>query len=62
MASLHPSPFGSSAHLADLKHGDVPYSRPGTPYGGHPLQIGWLGLGAMGYYMARSKHINIVVA
>ncbi|KAF9225572.1 NAD(P)-binding protein [Gyrodon lividus] len=31
----------------------VPFSRPPTP-GAQPLQIGWYGLGAMGYYMARN--------
>lgn len=32
---------------------DVPFSRPATP-GAHPIQIGWIGLGAMGYPMARN--------
>ncbi|EPQ60237.1 NAD P-binding protein [Gloeophyllum trabeum ATCC 11539] len=32
---------------------DVPYSRPTTP-GAHPPQIGFVGLGAMGYLMARN--------
>ncbi|KAF8846141.1 NAD-P-binding protein [Paxillus ammoniavirescens] len=31
----------------------VPFSRPPTP-GAQPLQIGWYGLGAMGYFMARN--------
>ncbi|KAG1757840.1 NAD(P)-binding protein [Suillus lakei] len=31
----------------------VPFSRPPTP-GVHPLQIGFCGLGAMGYFMARN--------
>ncbi|KAI6120689.1 NAD(P)-binding protein [Pisolithus croceorrhizus] len=31
----------------------VPFSRPPTP-GPHPLRIGWYGLGAMGYFMARN--------
>ncbi|KAG8219605.1 NAD(P)-binding protein [Butyriboletus roseoflavus] len=31
----------------------VPFSRPTTP-GPHPLKIGWYGLGAMGYFMARN--------
>ncbi|KAF9245887.1 NAD(P)-binding protein [Melanogaster broomeanus] len=31
----------------------VPFSRPPTP-GTQPLQIGWYGLGAMGYFMARN--------
>ncbi|KAG9314152.1 NAD(P)-binding protein [Chiua virens] len=32
---------------------DVPFSRPPSP-GPHPLKIGWYGLGAMGYFMARN--------
>lgn len=36
-----------------LHHDKLPYSRPPTP-GQHPLQIGFLGLGAMGYFMARN--------
>ena len=31
----------------------VPFSRPATPRP-HPLKIGWYGLGAMGYFMARN--------
>ena len=31
----------------------LPFSRPPTP-GAHPLQIGFCGLGAMGYFMARN--------
>lgn len=31
----------------------IPFSRPTTP-GLHPLKIGWYGLGAMGYFMARN--------
>ncbi|KAI0714813.1 NAD-P-binding protein [Earliella scabrosa] len=31
-----------------------PFSRPTTPGGGHPTQIGFVGLGAMGYPMARN--------
>ncbi|THH20507.1 hypothetical protein EW146_g867 [Bondarzewia mesenterica] len=34
-------------------HSDVPFSRPATP-GAHPIQIGWVGLGSMGYLMARN--------
>jgi 3-hydroxyisobutyrate dehydrogenase-like beta-hydroxyacid dehydrogenase len=33
---------------------DIPFSRPGTPAGHPPLQLGFLGLGAMGYLMARN--------
>ncbi|OAX40889.1 NAD(P)-binding protein [Rhizopogon vinicolor AM-OR11-026] len=36
-----------------LNAGAVPFSRPSTP-GTHPLQIGFCGLGAMGYFMARN--------
>jgi len=32
----------------------VPYSRPQTPGIQHQVQIGWIGLGAMGYPMARN--------
>ena len=33
---------------------DLPYSRPQTPGRQNQLQIGWIGLGAMGYLMARN--------
>ncbi|KAG1766407.1 NAD(P)-binding protein [Suillus occidentalis] len=36
-----------------LHAGTIPFSRPPTP-GLHPLQIGFCGLGAMGYFMARN--------
>lgn len=36
-----------------MQSGEVPFSRPTTP-GPHPLKIGWYGLGAMGYFMARN--------
>ncbi|KAJ4485727.1 NAD-P-binding protein [Lentinula aciculospora] len=32
----------------------LPYSRPGTPGAHSHVQIGWIGLGQMGYYMARN--------
>ncbi|KAJ4472579.1 NAD(P)-binding protein [Lentinula edodes] len=32
----------------------IPYSRPGTPGAHSSVQIGWIGLGQMGYYMARN--------
>jgi len=32
---------------------EVPFSRPTTPWS-HPLRVGWYGLGAMGYFMARN--------
>ncbi|KAG2075168.1 NAD(P)-binding protein [Suillus decipiens] len=38
---------------AALHAGTIPFSRPPTP-GVHPLQIGFCGLGAMGYFMARN--------
>ncbi|THV01426.1 NAD-P-binding protein [Dendrothele bispora CBS 962.96] len=34
-------------------HTNLPYSRPATP-GLHPSQIGFVGIGAMGYFMARN--------
>lgn len=40
----------SSLHAS---HDLLPYSRPATPIA-HPLQIGFVGLGAMGYLMARN--------
>ena len=44
-------PLGSLGHkLAQ----DLPYSRPATPGQHTPVQIGWIGLGAMGYLMARN--------
>ena len=33
---------------------DLPYSRPATPGRQTPVRIGWIGLGAMGYLMARN--------
>ncbi|KAH8992421.1 NAD-P-binding protein [Lactarius akahatsu] len=32
----------------------MPYSRPQTPGRQNPIQVGWIGLGAMGYPMARN--------
>lgn len=44
----------SSKLLQSVMQSDaVPFSRPPTP-GAQPLQIGWYGLGAMGYFMARN--------
>ncbi|KAM5535897.1 hypothetical protein V8D89_006493 [Ganoderma adspersum] len=45
-----------NAHLLHVhhQHGETnPFSRPGTP-GHHAVQIGFVGLGAMGYPMARN--------
>lgn len=40
--------------VAQLAHGNhLPFSRPPTPHT-HPTQIGFYGLGAMGYLMARN--------
>ncbi|KAF8140492.1 NAD(P)-binding protein [Boletus edulis] len=36
-----------------MQSNPVPFSRPPTPPP-HPLKIGWYGLGAMGYFMARN--------
>ncbi len=33
---------------------DVPYSRPQTPGQPDQVQVGWIGLGAMGYLIARN--------
>lgn len=39
--------------LLQASHHPVPFSRPPTPHA-HPLQIGFYGLGNMGYIMARN--------
>ncbi|KAJ8084540.1 hypothetical protein PM082_003313 [Marasmius tenuissimus] len=39
--------------MSSLLQADVPYSRPATP-GAHASQVGFVGLGAMGYFMARN--------
>jgi 3-hydroxyisobutyrate dehydrogenase-like beta-hydroxyacid dehydrogenase len=44
-------PLSSAAQR--LVH-DLPYSRPVTPSHQSPVQVGWIGLGAMGYLMARN--------
>ncbi|KAI0783139.1 NAD-P-binding protein [Abortiporus biennis] len=41
----------SKTHLLAAQHADNPFSRPQTP---HDLQIGFCGLGSMGYFMARN--------
>lgn len=41
------------ANFVKELHSPVPYSRPSTP-GAHPVQIGFVGIGAMGYFMARN--------
>ncbi len=49
---LHVPHLGSGPpHL--LAH-DLPYSRPQTPGRQYQVQVGWIGLGAMGYPMARN--------
>jgi 3-hydroxyisobutyrate dehydrogenase-like beta-hydroxyacid dehydrogenase len=45
-------PTGSS--VAQRLIHDLPYSRPATPARQGPVQVGWIGLGAMGYLMARN--------
>jgi len=45
------TPLGSLG--PKLAH-DMPYSRPETPVPHAQVQIGWIGLGAMGYLMARN--------
>ncbi|QRW09326.1 NAD binding domain of 6-phosphogluconate dehydrogenase [Ceratobasidium sp. AG-Ba] len=59
MAHLTPHPSGTSTprtHAAQLRE-QLPYSRPGTPQP-HPNAVGFIGLGNMGYLMARNlaKH------
>lgn len=41
------------SRLSPSETAHVPFSRPGTP-GLHSYKIGWCGLGAMGYLMARN--------
>ncbi|KAG6849977.1 hypothetical protein H0H93_002979 [Arthromyces matolae] len=40
--------------VSALSHSTIPYSRPGTPSSHGPKQIGFVGLGAMGYLMAQN--------
>jgi glutamyl-tRNA reductase len=42
------------ASVAQRLAHDLPYSRPSTPAHQGPIQVGWIGLGAMGYLMARN--------
>lgn len=43
-------------------HEQLPYSRPATPGAGSSYQIGFIGLGNMGYFMARNlaNHLSYV--
>ncbi|KAI0275266.1 NAD-P-binding protein [Gloeopeniophorella convolvens] len=40
--------------LAQRQVSQVPFSRPATPESHNRVQIGWIGLGSMGYLMARN--------
>ena len=54
MADQKPhNPRPASGLLSRLAH-DLPYSRPQTPGRQNQVQVGWIGLGAMGYLMARN--------
>jgi ornithine cyclodeaminase/alanine dehydrogenase-like protein (mu-crystallin family) len=62
--AISPIPL-SAAHLGGTTHlhrpvsHDNPFSRPTTPSGRHEAQqIGFLGLGAMGHFMARNLATN----
>jgi len=44
---------GSHSPLGTGTHSPMPFSRPATP-GPHHCTVGWVGLGAMGYFMARN--------
>ncbi|EMD42253.1 hypothetical protein CERSUDRAFT_110782 [Gelatoporia subvermispora B] len=44
---------GSYSPMGSGTHSPMPFSRPATP-GPHQCTIGWAGLGAMGYFMARN--------
>ena len=46
-------PRAASGLPSRLTH-DLPYSRPQTPGRQNQVQVGWIGLGAMGYLMARN--------
>jgi glutamyl-tRNA reductase len=54
MASLsRGSSHGNLSHLQPLAStGDVPFSRPHSPH--REITVGFYGLGAMGYFMARN--------
>lgn len=53
LATMSPSHLRPTP-LAQM-HAEIPFSRPSTPPPEHaPLQIGFCGLGAMGYIMARN--------
>jgi 3-hydroxyisobutyrate dehydrogenase-like beta-hydroxyacid dehydrogenase len=52
--SLHAPRSLMAQHLVH----NVPYSRPVTPGPQSPVQVGWIGLGAMGYLMARNLAIH----
>ncbi|KAI0964133.1 hypothetical protein AcW1_001023 [Taiwanofungus camphoratus] len=44
---------GHSHPLSNMASRSIPFSRPATP-GPNVLTVGWYGLGAMGYFMARN--------
>ena len=50
-----PATMSTDIHHLTAPRVEIPYSRPGTPPPDRPpLQIGFCGLGAMGYFMARN--------
>jgi ketol-acid reductoisomerase len=57
-----PSPFQHAAsyghHLTSGDSTPIPFSRPGTPTRRDAHQVGFLGLGAMGHFMARNLALN----
>lgn len=53
MATTHsPKPQQHLTHLQAHPSGELPFSRPHTPY--RDLVVGFCGLGAMGFFMARN--------
>jgi len=58
--SPHPHTAGASTPSKD-GHKDFPYSRPGTPVLHPNKSLGFIGIGSMGYYMARNlaQHSDI---
>ena len=53
MTTPSPKPMTPMTRLSSPETSHVPFSRPTTP-GLHGYKIGWVGLGAMGYLMARN--------
>lgn len=60
LESIANPPFGVSTmsqHHASTTTDNTPYSRPQTPHPQH--QVGWVGTGNMGYYMAKNLAVTL---